>query len=175
MKKPHQKLTAGILGCGLLFAALLSFGGLTDVFSVETAGAAACPITDGGVGDDDATTNGTVTISSSKTFAAASALYDCTATAFHVTSTGTLLLDGSTTTGIFAEVKFGTLTVDAGGKISADGEGCIGGPDNYTNAPSVTTNVCAQVGGTGWVGSGGASGGSHAGLGGLGSSGASRN
>ena len=96
-------------------AVLMLFRGTPQgIDQTLTAGAAACPIIDGGTGDDDAVADGTITISSAKTFAAITGSYDCTATPFHVTGTGTLTLAGNGVTGQIAQVSFGTLTVNAG-------------------------------------------------------------
>src|SRR5512142_3196024 len=123
--------------------ALLRIGHVIPPPFVGTASAAACPIIDGGAGDDDATVNGTITVSGSKTFTAITGTYDCTATPFHITSTGTLVLAGNTATGQIAATNFGTLTVDSGGKISADAQGCVSASVAYGYGPN-GSNVCVQ-------------------------------
>src|SRR5688572_553382 len=142
-----------------------------------TAGAAACPIIDGGVGDDDATANGTVTISSSKTFVAITGSYDCTATPFLITGSGTLILDGNPATGQIAVVNFGALTVDVGGVIHSNFEGCATGTGQGFGPTSLTNNICISNGlGFGGQGGGGVNtagaGGGHGGFGGASSTGA---
>ncbi|MEY4745232.1 MAG: hypothetical protein RL272_1177, partial [Candidatus Parcubacteria bacterium] len=125
----------------------------------------ACPITDGGVGDDDGLANGTVTISTAKTFATQATPYDCTATPFNITGTGTLTLDSNTTTtGTYAAVDFSTLTIASGGLLTADGKGCAGS-GNYSMYPTAA-NVCSTTVSTYGIGSGG---GGHGGAGGAGS------
>ncbi len=59
--------------------ALLRLGRVIPPPFVGTAEAAACPIVDGGAGDDDASANGVITVSGSKTFTAITGTYDCTA------------------------------------------------------------------------------------------------
>ncbi|HSD12715.1 MAG TPA: hypothetical protein VLC10_04100, partial [Patescibacteria group bacterium] len=156
--------------------ALLRLGHVIPPPFVGTAEAAACPIVDGGAGDDDASANGVITVSGSKTFTAITGTYDCTATPFLITSTGTLVLAGNPTTGQIAAVNFGTLTVDSGGKISADAQGCVALLTYYGAGPN-GSNVCiSNNSGSLNTYSGGAvntagAGGGHAGPGGTASAG----
>ncbi|HTM68581.1 MAG TPA: hypothetical protein VL426_04735, partial [Candidatus Binatia bacterium] len=158
----------------ILFAvAVLGFlaGGPQGIDQTLTAGAATCPILDGGTGDDDAVANGVITISSSKTFSAITGTYDCTATPFQITSSGTLILDTNTATGQIAQVNFGSLTVDIGGVIHSNTRGCPG--DASTGNGPNASNVCTDGGAGGGVSGGNVnSGGGGAGYGGAGGSGA---
>ncbi|HTK04217.1 MAG TPA: hypothetical protein VL500_01405, partial [Candidatus Eisenbacteria bacterium] len=152
----------------LLVAAVLTLfrGTQQGIDETLTASAAACPILDGGTGDDDAVVNGTVTISSSKTFSAITGAYDCTATPFLITGSGTLILDTNTTTGQIAQVNFGSLTVDAGGVIQSNFKGCLAST-NYIVAPN-SSNVCSSD--SSFISYGaGAGGAGHGGAGGNGS------
>jgi hypothetical protein len=77
---------------------------------------------DGGVNDDDGVVNGVVTISTVKHVPLTVALYDQTASDFHIVSGGRLVLqsDSSFTT---CWIRFANLTVDSGGEIEADEQG----------------------------------------------------
>src|SRR3989344_5645671 len=108
-------------------ALLAFFAGSFWLFHSPVPGviAATCPYIDGGAGDDDATTDA------------------CPATIVHVTSTGSLTLQGNAATGAVARINFSTLTVDASGVIKADGQGCLATNDTGA-APNTSTNICSQ-------------------------------
>ncbi|MEY4744419.1 MAG: hypothetical protein RL272_364, partial [Candidatus Parcubacteria bacterium] len=166
-----REVELSVIAVAAVVFALLRVGQVIPPPFVGTAEAAACPIIDGGAGDDDASVNGTVTISGSKTFTAIAGTYDCTATPFHVTGTGTLVLDGNPATGQIAQVAFGTLTVDIGGVVHSNSEGCASGT-NWSNVPN-GSNVCVQTTDVAVYGSG-AGGTGHGGAGGAGSTASGR-
>src|SRR3989338_7238939 len=167
-KKTDFQFLAGILF--LVAAFCLWRGGFINFGQIFSASAAAlCPVTDGGAGDDDSVANGTIKVSTTQTWTALSADYwNCTGKDIRVTATGTLNLQGSTTLGYIPQIYTDNLTVDFGGKISADGKGCTtSAADGY--GPSAT-NVCTyQTAGGGIGTTSGAGGGSYGGAGGAGS------
>jgi len=137
---------------------------------------APCFATDGdGIYDQDGAVDGVVTIDSASAsiVTPAATPYDCTGVAFHIESGGTLEFARDSATGAIVDVRFGTLTIDAGGVIEADGQGCPGGSDGADGAAPDATNVCVTGGAGAGIGGqgGGRSGGGHGGAGGSGSSG----
>jgi hypothetical protein len=147
----------------IVFVALAFFFAADFIEHPQRVEAAACPFIDGGTWDDDATTDGTITVSSSRSVASSATAYDCTGVIFHVTGTGNITLQGGTATGYIAEMSFTTLTIDSGGKIQADGQGCPGVAKYEGYGPN-SSNVCTyQTAGYGLMNSGGAG---HGGAGG---------
>jgi len=157
----------------------LNLIGYSTVYYQRTTGlftkaATLCPITDGGSGDDDQTANGTITVSTTKTWpATGAASINCGGRSIHITGTGTLILTGNPGEGEAPALDVDNLIIDNGGRLTVDGDGCQGGTANG-NGPDVR-NVCGN--GSGHFGYGrGASavgaGGTGGGYGGSGVSGA---
>ncbi|MDG1950406.1 MAG: hypothetical protein P8J32_06370, partial [bacterium] len=120
------------------------------VSGTANAAAVSCPATDGGAGDDDASADGTITISSNATWTmsggAADDYWDCTGSDILITSNSTLSLQGDTTAGTYAYIKTDSLQIDSGSSISADARGCLtNGTGNGSMHPNTSTNVCTTT------------------------------
>jgi len=153
---------------------LVAIGSIATVWTLsqpDNVQAATCFAIDGGTNDDDASADGTITISSTVNVAASATVYDCTVTSnFHITGTGSLVLGSDLATGDIAEINFTNLTIDSGGSISADEKGCLGVSNGNGKGPN-TSNICANsAGGWGNKASFGGGGGSYGGAGGSSSS-----
>ncbi|MBT4857029.1 hypothetical protein HON52_02470 [Candidatus Uhrbacteria bacterium] len=141
-----------------------------------SAAAVSCPATDGGAGDDDATADGTITISSSTSwnttgYAALGDYWDCTGVDILVTSTSTLTFDGDQVNGWYPYLKTDNLQIDSGSSISGDGQGCTSTNNNTGYGPS-GSNVCTLATAGAGIGAStsttGAGGSGHGGNGGAG-------
>jgi len=124
--------------------------------------AASCPLV-----DDDGGTAGLQVSSTQNISALASDYYDCTAQDVTVTSAGSIVLQGNTSTGDIAEIHFINLTIDSSGSISASGKGCVSSSGSSSGyGPNTSTNICSQSpgygtpAGTDYAGGGGGYGGS---------------
>ncbi|NBS68407.1 hypothetical protein EBT31_05770, partial [bacterium] len=136
---------------GLLF--ILAFILLSPFWSE----AAACPVTDGGVGDGDGSANGTITINASTSWtppATRGDFWDCTGKTVHVTGGATLTFSTVTTSGRFGYLKADNIIVDAGSAISSDALGCTAPGSNGNGfGPNTSTGICTVS--TAGFGSGG--------------------
>jgi len=89
-------------------------------------GTITCFAIDGGLNDDDMTADGVITINSSVVVPASFDPYNCTASDFLITASGSLSLRTNLATGDIAEIYFSNLTIEPGGIIEADELGCVG-------------------------------------------------
>ena len=114
---------------GLIFVSSF-FVSIANVF------AAACPVTDGGVGDADATVDGVITIDGNTTWAATAdnqGVFDCSDVSILVTGDTILTLDSYEVDDNDWENDYGVtvntinLTIDEGSYISGDSTGYRGG------------------------------------------------
>ena len=161
----------GSLSPGQPFRLFATLALVLTIVAWEPVRAATCFAVDGGVHDDDGVANGTITISTTLVVPPAADAYDCdVASQFVVTAGGVLILDGNGSTGQVAAIRFNSLSIAAGGKVTADGLGCAGG--GSVGLGPDAGNVCISGG----PGSGdgdsfanrGCAGAGHGGAGGMG-------
>jgi hypothetical protein len=149
--------------------------------AVERARAETCFAADNdGAYDQDGAVNGVIRITDASTSSvpAAATPYECGALDFVIQSGGVLSLEGDEVTGAIAALVVGDLSLESGGVITADGNGCRTEYVGFTAGPSEVpdaSNVCTTgVAGAATKGNdgGGGGGGGHGGTGGDGGIGA---
>ena len=165
------------IACAFFFGMLFFFAHSSSTL------AAACPVTDGGAGDGDATADGTITINANATWTPADATtWDCSGKAVLVTNNSTLTFASDTTNGYYGWLTADSLTIDSGSTISSNAYGCAPlKSGTYDGLAPSDLNVCTQ----GATGSGDGSsttsntrasgGGGYGGIGGNGVGGAAFN
>lgn len=134
---------------------------------VRYAQAAACPISDGGVGDGDGSVNQTITINSNTTWTATAlnlGVFNCSGLTIRITSGATLTLDSYDsgdslyTNDYSVYITADNITIDLGATISADGQGYAGGNAGADGVgPGAGDGTLNNGGGGGYGGAGGAS------------------
>jgi len=153
---------------------ILILGAVFVYFALTVAPAQAvpgCPFVDGD-GNDIDPNPAAYSLGANYSIPASSIPYDCSFAAagimdFHVSHGVALELRGDGVTGQIAELIFENLTVEAGGRISADGYGCTSDPTQPGYSPD-PGNVChLGAGGAGVFHAMAASGGGHGGMGGF--------
>jgi|GEM_PF-2865275 len=147
----RSKRSFSSLALFFLLVALSSSGlFLSSSNFANAASAIACPATDGGAGDGDATVDGVITINANTTwnttgYTAVGDYWNCAGLDVHVTNNKTLTFEGDTTNGYYPFLKADNVTIDSGSSISATGKGCSSitssdgfGPD-FSNVCTVST------------------------------------